>query len=80
LWSVSVYDAKGYNEKNALNAYSLNSITAKNGADGTVGRKPRGSCCSRQSRLQHDIHAKDANNFLIVSRASFYARARCVIS
>lgn len=36
FWSISVYDAKGYYEKNALNAYSLNSITAKKGADGTV--------------------------------------------
>jgi hypothetical protein len=36
FWSISVYDAKGYYEKNALNAYSLNSITAKKGTDGTV--------------------------------------------
>ena len=36
FWSISVYDAKGYYEKNALDAYSLNSITAKKGADGTV--------------------------------------------
>ena len=36
FWSISVYDTKGYYEKNALDAYSLNSITAKKGADGTV--------------------------------------------
>jgi len=36
FWSISVYNAKNYYEKNALDAYSLNSITAKKGADGTV--------------------------------------------
>lgn len=36
FWSVSVYDAKGYFEKNPLNAYSLNNITAKKSADGAV--------------------------------------------
>ena len=36
FWSVSVYNAEGYYEPNGLNAYSLNSITAKNGGDGTV--------------------------------------------
>jgi hypothetical protein len=36
FWSVSVYNGKGYFEKNPLNAYSLNNITAKKGADGTV--------------------------------------------
>jgi hypothetical protein len=36
FWSISIYDAKGYYEKNALDAYSVNSITAKKGADGTV--------------------------------------------
>lgn len=29
FWSVTVYNDKGYLEKNALNAYSLNSVTAK---------------------------------------------------
>jgi len=36
FWSVSVYDAKGYYQPNPLNAYSLNSITAKKGDDGSV--------------------------------------------
>jgi len=36
FWSVSVYNAKGYFEKNAENAYSLNSLTAKKEADGTA--------------------------------------------
>jgi len=34
FWSVSVYNAKGYFEKNALGAYSLNNLTAKPSADG----------------------------------------------
>ena len=29
FWSISVYNAKGFFEKNALNAYSLNNLTAK---------------------------------------------------
>ncbi len=36
FWSVSVYNANGYYEKNKLNAYTLNNITAKTDADGTV--------------------------------------------
>jgi hypothetical protein len=36
FWSVSVYDAKGYFEKNPENAYSLNNITAKKSPDGSV--------------------------------------------
>ena len=29
FWSISLYNAQGYFEKNAANAYSLNNITAK---------------------------------------------------
>ena len=36
FWSVIVYDAEGHLKKNAYNAYSLNSITAKKSADGSV--------------------------------------------
>src|SRR5262245_37152248 len=36
FWSVSVYNAKGYLEKNSLNAYTINNITAKADADGSV--------------------------------------------
>ncbi len=36
FWSVSVYDAEGHFRKNELNAYTLNSITAKKNADGSV--------------------------------------------
>ena len=36
FWSVSVYDAAGYYEKNQYNAYSLNNITAKKSGDGAI--------------------------------------------
>ena len=36
FWSISVYNAQGYYEKNALNAYSLNNITTKKGSNGTI--------------------------------------------
>lgn len=36
FWSVSVYNKEGYFQKNDLNSYSLNSITAKKDADGSV--------------------------------------------
>jgi hypothetical protein len=36
FWSVSVYNAQGYYEKNPYNAYSLNSVTAKTESDGIV--------------------------------------------
>jgi hypothetical protein len=36
FWSVSVYNAAGYYEKNDRDAYSVNNLTAKKGADGSV--------------------------------------------
>jgi para-nitrobenzyl esterase len=36
FWSVSLYNAKGFFQKNRLNAYSLNNLTAKPAADGSV--------------------------------------------
>ncbi|MCC8363348.1 DUF1254 domain-containing protein [Lysobacter sp. A6] len=36
FWSVTVYDAKGFFQQNAQNAYSFNNITAKKGDDGSV--------------------------------------------
>jgi len=36
FWSIIVYDKKGYIPKNEHNVYSLNSITAKKSADGSV--------------------------------------------
>ena len=36
FWSISVYNAKGYFEPNAYNAYSLNNISAQTNPDGSV--------------------------------------------
>lgn len=36
FWSVSVYNAEGYYEKNDLNSYNLNNITAKKSDDGKI--------------------------------------------
>jgi len=36
FWSISVYDAQGFFQKNSLNAYSINNLTAKPGKDGSV--------------------------------------------
>jgi len=36
FWSITVYNAEGYLEPNPYNAYSVNNITAKKGADGSV--------------------------------------------
>lgn len=36
FWSVTVYNAEGYFQKNALDAYSFNNVTAKQEADGSV--------------------------------------------
>jgi len=36
FWSVSVYNAEGYYQKNPQKAYSLNNVTAKPGPDGKV--------------------------------------------
>ncbi len=36
FWSISLYDAKGFFEKNPQGAYSVNNITAAKNADGSV--------------------------------------------
>jgi hypothetical protein len=36
FWSISLYNAEGYFQKNDANAYSLNNLTAKKGADGSI--------------------------------------------
>ena len=36
FWSISVYNEGGFFEKNSYNAYSVNNITAKKDADGSV--------------------------------------------
>jgi hypothetical protein len=36
FWSVSLYNAEGYYEKNPYDAYSINSITGKKSPDGSI--------------------------------------------
>lgn len=36
FWSISVYNASGYYEKNEYEAYTLNSFTAEKGGDGSI--------------------------------------------
>ena len=36
FWSISVYNAGGYFQKNVFDAYLLNSLTAKKDTDGSV--------------------------------------------
>jgi hypothetical protein len=36
FWSISLYNAEGYFQKNQYDAYSLNNITSKKNADGSV--------------------------------------------
>jgi hypothetical protein len=36
FWSISLYNAEGYYEKNEYDAYTLNNLTAEKGADGSI--------------------------------------------
>lgn len=36
FWSVTVYNAEGFFQPNDLNAYSINSVTGRKGADGAI--------------------------------------------
>jgi hypothetical protein len=36
FWSISLYNGKGYFEPNSYNAYTINNLTAKKNADGSV--------------------------------------------
>jgi hypothetical protein len=36
FWPISLYNAEGYYQKNPYGAYSLNNITSKKNADGSV--------------------------------------------
>jgi hypothetical protein len=46
FWSISLYNADGYFQKNDLGAYSVNNITAKKGSDGSATIQ-FGSCDGR---------------------------------
>jgi hypothetical protein len=54
FWSITMYDAKGFMFENDEKAYSLNNVTAKTDADGTV-------------RIQFGGDPKTASNFLPIA-------------
>jgi len=51
FWSISLYDKEGYFQKNDLNAYSLNNLTAKQGADGSYTIRFGGCTASTENCL-----------------------------
>jgi hypothetical protein len=36
FWSISIYNKDGYFEENKFNSYSINNLTAKPNADGSI--------------------------------------------
>ncbi|MBU6328319.1 MAG: DUF1214 domain-containing protein [Verrucomicrobia bacterium] len=54
FWSITMYDAKGFMFENAQKAYSLNNVTAKAAADGTVN-------------IQFGGDPKTASNFMPIA-------------
>jgi hypothetical protein len=59
FWSVTVYTADGFFQPNALNAYSINSVTGRKGADGAI-------------TIQFGDCARDTPNCLPVTRGWNY--------
>jgi hypothetical protein len=53
FWSISLYNAQGYFQQNDANAYSVNNVTAKKNADGSV-------------TIQFGGNPKDAPNYLAI--------------
>jgi hypothetical protein len=47
FWSISIYNAKGFFEKNDLDSYSINNVTAKPNADGSYTIRFGG--CTRET-------------------------------
>ena len=61
FWSISVYNAQGYFEKNPYNAYTLNNITAKKNDDGSVNVQ-FGGC---DGKIQNCIPTVKGWNYLV---------------
>ena len=51
FWSISLYNEKGYFQKNNLNAYSLNNLTAKPNSDGSYTLRFGGCTASTENCL-----------------------------
>ena len=69
FWSVSLYNKEGYYEKNPYNAYSLNNITSKKNADGSVTIQ-FGGCDGKMPELPAD------HEWLELHRAALSAARR----
>lgn len=61
FWSISVYDDKGYFEKNKLDAYTLNNITATKRKDGSVDVQ-FGGC---DGKIENCIPIMDGWNYTV---------------
>lgn len=61
FWSVSVYNAAGYFEKNDADAYTLNNLTAKKDDDGSVNMQ-FGDC---SARVANCIPVADGWNYTV---------------
>lgn len=53
FWSVSLYNAQGYFEKNAADAYTVNNLTAKKSEDGSIVIQ-FGNCSTETTQLPAD--------------------------
>ena len=51
FWSISLYNEQGYFQKNSLNAYSLNNLTAKPNSDGSYTLRFGGCTASTENCL-----------------------------
>jgi len=61
FWSVTVYDGQGYLKKNQYDAYSLNNITAKKSADGSVSVQ-FGGC---DGKIQNCLPTMSGWNYMV---------------
>ncbi len=61
FWSISLYNQKGYYEQNPYNAYSLNNMTAKKDADGSVSIQ-FGGC---DGKIPNCLPIMDGWNFMV---------------
>jgi hypothetical protein len=61
FWSISVYNAEGYFQKNQFDAYTLNNITAKKAADGSIAIQ-FGGC---DGKIANCLPITDGWNYLV---------------
>jgi hypothetical protein len=77
FWSISLYHAKGYFEKNADNAYSVNGITGKKDGDGGMtiqfggcdGKIP--NCVPTMEGWNYTVRMYRPSSFAKIGEASF---------